>query len=154
MHWHDRFEQREDPMRLNRRTILLTGLGTLAAPGLLRAQTAPIKLRDLYNKDQSMTDLALSLEGKRASFEGFMAPPLKAEAKFFVLTKRPMATCPFCESSADWPDDILAVYTKRIVDVIPFNVGIETRGVLQLGDYKDPETGFFSRVRLMDATYG
>jgi hypothetical protein len=52
-----------------------------------------------------------------------------------------------------WPDDILAVYAKRVVNVIPFNVPIETTGVLELGEYVDPELGFFSMVRLTDATY-
>jgi hypothetical protein len=35
--------------------------------------------------------------------------------------------------------------------VIPFNVKIITRGTLELGTYTDPELGFVSRVRLMDA---
>ena len=140
---------------LHRRHMLaLTGAAALAAPGLVQAQKGPIKIRDLYNKDGSMSDLALSLEGERATFEGFMAPPLKADYTFFVLTKRPMAVCPFCETSTEWPDDILAVYTKRVIDRIPFNVGINSRGVLEIGEYKDPETGFVSMVRLSDATYG
>ena len=136
---------------LSRRTFIAA---TFALPALpLQAASAPVKLRDLYNKNQTFSDLALSLEGQRITVDGFMAPPLKAEANFFVLTKRPMATCPFCESSADWPDDILAVYTKRTVKVIPFNVRIVTQGVLELGDMTDPDTGFVSRVRLVDAKY-
>jgi hypothetical protein len=83
-----------------------------------------------------------------------MAPPLKADSNFFVLTKRPMAVCPFCESSADWPDDILAIYTKRTLKVIPFNVKIVVQGVLELGDMTDPDTGFVSRIRVVDARYG
>ena len=71
-----------------------------------------------------------------------------------VLTKMPMAVCPFCESEAEWPNDILAVYTKRIVDVSPFNVKITTTGVLETGAYRDPDTGFVSMVRLTDASYG
>ena len=39
-------------------------------------------------------ELATALEGKRIRVEGYMAPPLKAESTFFVLTKRPMAVCP------------------------------------------------------------
>jgi hypothetical protein len=39
-----------------------------------------------------------------------MAPPLKAEAAFFVLTEIPMSLCPFCSSDADWPDNIVVVY--------------------------------------------
>jgi hypothetical protein len=87
------------------------------------------------------------------SVTGFMAPPLKAESSFFVLTKRPMAVCPFCETSADWPDDILAIYTKRAIDVVPFNIRIRTEGTLELGTFKDPDTGFVSRVRIVDAHY-
>ena len=56
-----------------------------------------------------------------------MAPPLKAEADFFVLTKMPMAVCPFCNTAVDWPDDIVAVYTKRTVRIVPFNVEIMGR---------------------------
>jgi hypothetical protein len=64
-----------------------------------------------------------------------------------------MSVCPFCETEAEWPDDILAVYTKRIIDVVPFNVDLTTTGTLELGAYKDPETGFLSMVRLVDASY-
>jgi hypothetical protein len=125
----------------------------LAVPNLLRAQEVPIKLRDLYNRDMSFSDIALANEGARVTIAGFMAPPLKAEADFFVLTKMPMAVCPFCEPGTPWPDDILAVYTKRVVDVIPFNVAMETTGLLELGKYVDPELGFYSEVRLTDAVY-
>lgn len=145
-------------MAVTRRCFLISGL---AAPALTlvpyaNAATAsdPLRLRELYNRDRSFSDLAKSLAGERITVRGFMAPPLKAESNFFVLTKMPMAVCPFCESEAEWPDDILAVYTKRTVDVVAFNLGIETRGVLELGPFKDPETGFLSMVRLSDATYG
>ncbi|MFD1795759.1 hypothetical protein ACFSC1_07135 [Paracoccus aurantiacus] len=112
-----------------------------------------IRLRDLYNKDLSFSDAALEAEGKRLTVWGYMAPPLKANSEFFVLTNRPMAVCPFCEPGMPWPDDILAVYAKRIVEVIPFNVPIEVRGVLELGDAVDAELGFYSKVRLVDATF-
>jgi len=115
------------------------------------ANTDVIRLRDLYEKDLSFSELALSLAGQRVTIQGFMAPPLKADAAFFVLTKRPMATCPFCSTAAEWPDDILAVYTKRGLPRVPFNVGIKVNGVLDLGDSLDESTGFFSRVRLNDS---
>ena len=121
--------------------------------GPLIATEHPIKLRDLYSKDLSFSDLALQLEGQRIAVTGFMAPPLKVESKFFVLTKQPMSVCPFCETEADWPDDILAIHTKRLVKLLPFNVHITGWGVLELGTVKDAETGFVSRVRLTDAKY-
>lgn len=138
---------------IDRRSLLLAAA---AAPALSLSARAdePIKLRDLYDKDRSFSELAKSLEGQRVTVDGYMAPPLKAESTFFVLTKMPMAVCPFCETEAEWPDDILAVYTKRTIDVIPFNVGIEATGVLELGSYRDEETGFLSMVRLVDSTYG
>ena len=144
---------------MNRRTFIAnTGLCALMPVVSSLSLTAAhaqdaIKLRELYNKDLSYSDYAISMEGKRVSVTGFMAPPLKAESQFFVLTRRPMAVCPFCETEAEWPDDILAIYTKRIIDVISFNTKIVTRGTLTLGSFTDPDTGFLSRVRLVDASY-
>lgn len=137
-----------------RRTLLIS---TLAVPvaAKARAGETTIKLRDLYQRrGNDLSDLAGELEGQRIRVEGFMAPPLKAESRFFVLTRRPMAVCPFCETAAEWPNDILAVYTKRLVDVMPFNIKIEAEGVLELGEYRDPDTGFVSLVRLSDSTFG
>ncbi|WP_323784742.1 hypothetical protein [Thalassovita sp.] len=142
---------------MKRRQFLTMSGTTLTAallPGpRLYAQGQALKMRSLYNKDLSFSDLAQQLVGERITVTGFMAPPLKAEANFFVLTNKPMAVCPFCETEAEWPDDILAVYTKRTVRVTPFNVKIQTNGVLELGAFTDPETGFVSRVRLTGARY-
>lgn len=140
---------------MNRRQFVL---GALSCPAIATAALPAIaedtiRLRDLYNKDLSFSDYALAREGQRVSVSGFMAPPLKAETNFFVLTNRPLAVCPFCESEAEWPDDILAIYSKRIIEVISFNTRIVTRGRLELGAFTDPETRFVSRVRLIDAIY-
>jgi hypothetical protein len=135
---------------MNRRTFLALA-PALLAPAALRAQGEPIRLRDLYERDMSFSDLARAHEGKRVAVAGFMAPPLKAESTFFVLTKMPMAVCPFCEPGQTWPDDILAVRARRVVEVIHFNVPIVTTGILELGDHVDEEFGFYSRVRLTDA---
>lgn len=137
---------------LSRRTFVASGGAAVFAPAIARASDAPLKLRDLYAGD-GISDLAQSFEGKRITVQGFMAPPLKAQMRFFVLTKLPMSVCPFCESDAEWPNNILAIYTKRVVEVVPFNVRIESRGILELGSYTDPETGFVSLVRLADSTY-
>jgi hypothetical protein len=144
----------EMPM-LTRRQILAAPLA-LAAPALIRpagAAEGVLKVRDLYARDRSLSELGEELVGQRIAVEGYMAPPLRAEASFFVLTKMPMSVCPFCETEAEWPDDILAVYTKRVVRPVYWTVGIEARGVLDIGPLRDEETGFLSMVRLMDATY-
>lgn len=142
---------------MHRRPLMLAALSAALLPALPKLAAAEeastVRLRDLYNKDLSFSDLALTSEGKRITVAGFMAPPLKAESTFFVLTKRPMAVCPFCEPGMPWPDDILAIYARRVVNVIGFNIPILTEGVLELGDYVDPELGFASKVRLSDATY-
>lgn len=136
---------------IDRRAFIASAAALAALPA--QAADGPLRMRDLYNKDLSFSDLAMSLQGERIEMTGYMAPPLKADAAFFVLTKRPMAVCPFCEPGSEWPLDILAIYTKRTLEVIPFNRKILVRGVLELGDYVDPDLGFFSRVRLSDATY-
>lgn len=113
----------------------------------------PIKIRELYDKGAKISSFAKANEGEYITIEGYMAPPLEAESTFFVLTKMPMAVCPFCETEADWPDDILAIYTKRTIKVRDFNVKIKVRGILKLGKFVDKNTGFLSMVRLENAVY-
>ncbi|MEC9434775.1 MAG: hypothetical protein VYD87_17865 [Pseudomonadota bacterium] len=140
------------PRPIARRRLLAVLAAAAVAPALRARAAEALRMRDLYEKDLSFSALARELEGSRVEVSGFMAPPLKAQSRFFVLTKRPMAVCPFCESEAEWPDDILAVFADRVVDVIPFNVPIVGSGVLRLGGHTDPETGFVSRVRLERAS--
>jgi hypothetical protein len=142
---------------IDRRSLLLAGLGVagmtmLTAPslGVTREQ---IRIRDLYQRVNEFSDLAHELTGQRIEIRGFMAPPLKPEAQFFVLTSRPMAVCPFCESEADWPNDIVLVKMQRQQDWVYFNIPIVTEGVLELGVEVDEETGFVSLVRLVDARF-
>ena len=139
---------------MHRRQLLIrsaAAAAACAAPAVLRA-AAPAKVREFYAPDGSMSDWALTNEGKRVTVEGFMAPPLKANSTFFVQTKMPMSVCPFCETEAEWPDDIVAVYTRRIYDVVPFNRKIVTTGVIELGPYRDPDTRFLSMVRIAEAS--
>ena len=90
-----------------------------------------------------------SLSGKRIRIRGFMAPPLKAEAAFLILTKEPVSLCPFCNSDQDWPDSIILVRLASVQN----NRLIEVTGRLETGSETDPETGFVSLVRLADAKY-
>ena len=100
------------PLRPSRRCALPVRCRPRGRPGRDGAPARSLQ------QGLSFSDLAQELAGERVAVQGFMAPPLKAEAHFFVLTKTPMAVCPFCETEADWPDDILAVYTKRVIDVV------------------------------------
>lgn len=117
------------------------------------ADTPELKFRDMYSQGQDFSELIESLEGERVTITGFMAPPLKPDAEFFVLTKMPMAVCPFCEAEADWPDDIVFVRMEKDFRPVYFNAPIEVEGVLQLGVDIDDETGFVSLVRLTEADY-
>ena len=91
--------------------------------------------------------------GDTVYIEGFMAPPLKAEAQFFVLTKMPMSVCPFCSSDADWPADIMVVYLDKRQTFVDFNQRIRVEGTLDIGSWIDPDTGFVSQLRLRDAHF-
>ncbi len=138
---------------IDRRTLLATlVLAGLARPRAALAATE-IDFGDLYEKETVFSSLAESLDGAAVEMTGFMAPPLKAEATFFVLTRMPMGVCPFCESEADWPSDIVVVYTDEPISVVPFNFPIRVSGRLELGVYKDEEMGFVSRVRLVEADF-
>jgi hypothetical protein len=95
----------------------------------------------------------LRMRDREVVVQGFMAPPLRAEAAFFVLTKLPMAVCPFCDSELDWPTDIVLVRLRRQQDWVEFNQPIKVRGILELGTNIDRDTGFVSRVRLVGAVY-
>lgn len=94
-----------------------------------------------------------ALNGQEVIIKGFMAPPLKAEADFFVLTREPVALCPFCSSDADWPDSILVVFLRASQSFVQNNAVIEVRGILEIGSHRDDKTGFVSQLRLRDARF-
>ena len=100
-----------------------------------------------------MSDKLAALNGKPIEISGFMAPPLKAEAGFFVLTREPVSLCPFCNSDADWPSDIIVVYLRDGVRYTQTNHAITVLGTLEIGSKLDAKTGFVSLVRLIDADY-
>lgn len=137
---------------MHRRQFICLASGAIAAPTVLDAQQDTLKLRELYEGD-GFSQLARDLEGKIIDVDGYMAPPLKADTTFFVLTKIPMSVCPFCETEAEWPDDILGIYTRRKYRTVPFNRRIVVTGELQLGGFRDPGTGFLSMVRLAEARF-
>ena len=97
------------------------------------------------------SERAKLLKGKEVRMRGYMAPPLKPESKFFVLTREPVAVCPFCSSDAQWPSDIVVIYLKAALAPINFSRRFEVTGKLEMGSWTDPDTGFVSQVRIVDA---
>ena len=93
------------------------------------------------------------LDKQNVSMKGFMAPPLKAESNFFVLTEIPMQLCPFCSSDADWPDNIVVIYLSSAQTFEQANTIIEVNGKLEVGSWTDPETGFVSLLRIVGAKF-
>jgi hypothetical protein len=145
---------------MQRRTVL-TGLAVL---GLLRprrvlaeAELPRLKFAELYDGNgitgMQFSPKTQSLAGKRVAMRGYMAPPLKAEASFFVLTRNPVNLCPFCNSDADWPIDIVVVYPGDDAEFVKNSVPIEVTGVLEVGGRADPATSFYSRLRLVQASF-
>lgn len=134
----------------------LLGLAALPIAGPAHA-TPSITFDELYGKVSvlglSFSDKLKSLAGGTVSMHGFMAPPLKAEAKFFVLTEIPMALCPFCSSDADWPDNIVVVYLDEKQTFVPPSRLISVTGKLEVGSWIDPETGFVSLVRIVNGSF-
>lgn len=98
-----------------------------------------------------LADRVAALDGKMVTMTGYMAPPLKPESNFFVLTREPLALCPFCQSDADWPVDIVVVYMKNTVPMADAGTRLAVSGRLELGSWTDPATGFVSLIRITDA---
>lgn len=138
-----------------RRRDLLLGLASAitlpAIPAL--ASTPTLKFRDLYSRGTMLSDRAKGLEGQEVDMIGYMAPPLKPEIEFFVLTKLPMSTCPFCESEAQWPDDLVLALTSEPVSVVRYTDLIRATGRFETGFKTDEATGFVSMIRLVDVSY-
>jgi RNA polymerase subunit RPABC4/transcription elongation factor Spt4 len=145
--------------RMSRRRLLSLAAAASAAmvarPAL--AGATRLSFDELYGKI-SVLGLEYSakvkaLAGQDVEMSGFMAPPLKAEAKFFVLTEIPMSICPFCSTDADWPDNIVVIYLDEAQTFMQPGIRIAVSGTLEVGSWTDPDTGFLSRMRLRGARY-
>ena len=146
------------PLLTRRQSLKLATLSafTLCARESFAAPS-PLTFDEMYGKigvlGLEFSEKLKQLTGKQIRMKGFMAPPLKAEASFFVLTEIPMALCPFCSSDSDWPDNIVVVYLSEKQTFVQPSTTIEVTGVLERGSWTDPETGFVSLVRIRDAEY-
>jgi hypothetical protein len=148
---------------MDRRTLLRLGLAAFLPGGSVwsrdaRADDAEeiLAFREIY-KTQGVLGSELSaktraLAGRPVRILGYMAPPLKPEVSFFVLTRTPVALCPFCDSDADWPSDIVVVYPRDRGQWSQDGLPVAVSGTLEIGSRRDRETGFVSLVRVVDAT--
>lgn len=141
---------------LTRRLLLLSALTAPALTAPARVETrltfaalyAPLTATGIQ-----LSAAAQSLVGQSVTLQGFMAPPLKAESDFFVLTRYPMSTCPFCSNAADWPVDIVFVRLGRGATALEPSYAITVSGTLEAGMQADPATGFVSLVRVTNADW-
>jgi hypothetical protein len=148
-----------DRSKFSRRFLLgMIGLSPLVA--LARPSAAAVNalsFDDLYGKISVLgleySEKVKTLAGQQVEMSGFMAPPLKAEAAFFVLTEIPMSICPFCSTDSDWPDNIVVIYLDEKQTFVQPGTRIDVAGTLEVGSWTDPETGFLSRLRLRGASY-
>jgi|HubBroStandDraft_4_1064222.scaffolds.fasta_scaffold315963_2 hypothetical protein len=141
-----------DRSLLSRRSML--GLACLAPFAALPARAAElVTFTDLTVADDQYTEKARKLAGTMVEMHGYMAPPLKPEIDFFVLTSLPTAICPFCDAAASWPDDIVLVNLSRPVRALAYDRLLDVSGILEIGTFTDEATGFVSLVRLRDAKY-
>ncbi len=146
-------------LNVKRRTFVasLAASAAYLASGAWRyavaAEPTYLKFAEVWLSGMKFSNKTRSLDKKAVVMRGFMAPPLKPDADFFVLTRMPMAVCPFCESEADWPDDIIFVRIKGTLEAINYNTPIKTTGILEIGTDIDEETGFVSRLRIVKATF-
>ncbi|MBM6928908.1 hypothetical protein [Parasutterella secunda] len=140
-----------------KRRVFLTASLLMLAPWVKAKAAASIGFDEMYEGNPILglqfSEKLKSLAQKTVSVQGFMAPPLKPEANFLVMTREPVSLCPFCNSDQDWPDNIIVVYLSAKQEFVQPNRPIVVTGTLQLGSYTDEQTGFVSLVRLVEATF-
>ncbi len=137
---------------ITRRTCLIAA-ATLSLAGPARAAAQRIRMFELYDEDDQFSPLAQQLTGKRVSIQGFMAPHLKVDSDFFILSNTPVETCPFCASEGDWIDSIIFVRMRTKQEAIDPGTLILVEGTLEVGPARDEATGFVSKVRLTNADF-
>ena len=99
-----------------------------------------------------LSDKLVSLDGKDVVIEGYMAPPLKAELDWFVLTRIRLAYRPFCSTAADWPDDIALIYLDG--DTIrPTEKPLRLHGRLEVGPPQFQRRGWSAWCASMPASW-
>ena len=137
-------------------TALALSCGASALAGAASVAETSLSFRELYKTQgvlgMELSDKTHSLAGRPVQILGYMAPPLKPEVKFFVLTRVPVALCPFCNSDADWPSDIVVVYPRDDMKFSQDGLPVAVSGNLEIGSKIDRTTGFVSVVRVVDAT--
>lgn len=141
---------------ISRRRLALASLAFVALSGRARAEDTTVLTFDRLYAENGIRGLVFSETVKHAAghpvaLTGYMAPPLEAEANFFVLTREPMAICPFCQSDADWPADIVVVLLREATPMVSAGTRVAVVGRLEVGSATDPRTGFVSQLRIVDA---
>jgi hypothetical protein len=96
---------------------------------------------------------AKELAGAPVRVRGYMAPPDLEQGDFFVLTRAPVITCPFCDPGTNWPDDMVLALLEREGRFVDPGQPIEVVGELELGAKLDLRTGAMRLVRLRDARW-
>lgn len=96
---------------------------------------------------------AKDLAGGPVRIRGYMAPPDLEESDFFVLTRAPVITCPFCDPGTSWPDDVVLALLARDSRFVDPAQPIEVVGELELGAKLDLRSGGTRLVRLRDARW-
>lgn len=142
---------------VNRRTfgLSLASLPIVGAAWPALASQTRIRMGQLYDYDNDMaySERAHDLQGTEVEIQGFMAPHLKVDSEFFILSNEPVDSCPFCASEDEWIDTIIFVVMRERQQAIDPGTLIWTRGILDIGTATDEATGFVSRVRLLDADF-
>ena len=145
--------ERVMPVGFSRRLALKLAAAGLALRALPALATERVKIRDLWAGGGQFSPQAEKMAGAMIEMQGYMAPPLKPEIDFFVLTRIPMAFCPYCDTEAAWPDDLILVFIDHPISPVPFNDLIRVSGRLEIGTKTDAATGFVSRARLLGAAF-
>ena len=101
----------------------------------------------------TLTERAKDLAGTPVRVRGYMAAPIAERDDFFVMTRAPIFSCPFCDPDIGWPDDVVTALLESETGFLDPAVQIEVVGELEVGRKLDRRTGLTRLVRLREARW-
>lgn len=133
-----------------RRAAIFACMGLAAVSrAVARSHTA---LRALYDEaGTGPSALAISLDGRRVTLSGLVAPVPSGAAPWLALGEAALVPCQLCGGPHDWPAGVVAVHAPGLPHIADPYSPVTLEGVLVLDPAARAPAGLPDRLVLRDA---